>query len=76
MTDKNNPLDQMKMQLLGFDNGFTKMTPGDLINQIKDRIAYFNSSGTSISDKTTKTIYNRICNEFQTAPINIFKHYN
>ena len=32
MTNKNNPLDEMKMAMLGFESGFSSMNSSALIN--------------------------------------------
>ena len=47
-----------------------------MLAKIKSKILEMNAQGTSIPESTTKIIYARLCAEFQTAPINIFKHYH
>ena len=76
MSSKNNPLDEMKMAMLGFEAGFASQDPSFLINQVKEKIAELHANGTVIPESTTKIIYNRLCAEFKTAPINIFKHFD
>ncbi len=76
MAEGSNPIDQAKMAMFGFEKGLTDLSPNDLISKIKQRIDYFNASGTGIPEKTAKTIYKRLCMELQTAPIDVFKHYN
>ena len=76
MSARNNPLDEMKMAMLGFEPGFGSQNSSALIAQVKRKIAELNGLGTVVPESTTKVIYQRLCAEFQTAPINIFKHYD
>ena len=76
MTTKSNPLDDMKMAMLGFEPGFSSLNSSSLIAKIKGKIAELHGHGTVIPESTTRIIYKRLCTEFKTAPINIFKHYN
>ena len=76
MSSKHNPLDEMKMAMLGFEAGFASQDSSFLIKRVKAKIAELQANGTVIPESTTKIIYKRLCAEFKTAPINIFKHFD
>ena len=60
----NNPLDLMKMAMLGFEAGFVSANTSALIASIKSKIAELNNIGTVIPEDTQEVIYKRLCDEF------------
>ena len=64
MSAKNNPLDEMKMAMLGFEPGYTDKDTTELINKIKKKINDLNNSGTIIPESTIKVIYQKLCSDF------------
>lgn len=64
MKSKNNPLDEMKMAMLGFEPGFAIAGSSELINSVQRKIAELNGLGTFVPEATTKIIYKKLCDEF------------
>ena len=63
MNIKNNPLDQMKMSMLGFEAGFAIADSNGLIHSVKKKIAELHGLGTYIPESTSKVIYQKLCDE-------------
>ena len=63
----------MKMAMLGFAQGFSLGSANTLISKVKEKINELSAVGTVIPDATQKVIYKRLCTEYKTAPIDIFK---
>lgn len=57
MSARNNPLDEMKMAMLGFEPGFGSQNSSALIAQVKRKIAELHGAGTIVPESTTKVIY-------------------
>ena len=64
------------MAMLGFSSGFAQGQNSKLIDEIKRKIAELHGHGTYIPEATSKVIYKKLCTEYQTAPIDVFKKMN
>ena len=61
------------MAMLGFEQGFALGSSNTLIAKVKEKIGELNSAGTVIPDATQKVIYKKLCTQYKTAPIDVFK---
>lgn len=64
------------MKVLGYGQGFALRDSTGLISDVKSRLGELASYGTVIPDATKKVLYRKLCNEYKTAPIDVFKKLN
>ena len=70
-----NPLNERRMAALGFQRDYTLKDPSGIIHTVKTQVEKLKRVGSIVPIGTAKNIYEKICGDMNTAPINIFKHY-
>jgi len=64
------------MAMLGFEPGFAIAGASEQVEKVMLKIAELNGMGLTVPETTVKVIYKKLCNEFMTPSIDVFKRIN